>query len=436
MTYKYLQASPTYGKTQKEIYVDLFQETLNQQFTNASDIWTIQEETSFGSQEYQDVDVRIVTHVISSATGKPLGDDYKQILFSDLAHSVGLGFMYQFSDNYWLAVNPERIKNLASSIYVKRCNNTLRWIGTDGAYYSEPCNIDYEILRNVNNESPASLAVIPSGRVEVICQYNDRTNLIRPNQRFLFGNDNNWTAYKVSGGGINNYQNTETLDNETVGFIRLTMEVNYISDNDDLTNGIAYESKQVYAITLDQTAIAGNPTAKRQLYATVTLNGNTVSRTVLWSSSDTTKATVNSVGLVTFVANGTSTITCALDGDATIKDTVVATISSTASDIYQVVFTPNTNYILEGEEETYDVYLYKNGTVQANLFTFSVDAGDVPSTNFAFSYSATPGNSFTLENKVRFLTDYITVTCTCVPIGGIPSTSKVGTMEINLKGVW
>jgi hypothetical protein len=428
MSYKFLKSSPTFGKTQQEVYKGLFQETLNNQFTNTSDIWTIEEEVSFGSETYQDVDVRVVTHVISSATGKPLGDDWKQILFQDLEHSVGLGFLYQFSDNYWIAINPERIKNLAASIYVKRCNNTLRWIDDDGAYHSEPCSIDYEILRNVNNESPSSLVVLPSGRIIVICQFNERTNLIRPNQRFLFGNSGNWTAYKVSGGGVNNYQNTETLDNTTVGFIRLTMEVNYVSDNDDLTNGIAYEEKMEYALSLSPTTLSGIPTKTAQLYYTVTLNGSTVDRDVIWSSSDVKKATVNSTGLVTMVANGTATITCSLDGDSTVKSTCSVTVSATPSDIYQVIITPDTNYILEGETENYTVYLWKNGTIQADTFSFSVTTNTVPTDHFAFSYSVSPGNLFSIKNEEMFLTDHLTITCT--------SGTHVGSLDIYLRGSW
>ena len=437
MSYDYLKASPTYGQTQKQIYVGLFQETLNQQFTNASDVWTVSEEDSIGSQTYHDVDVRIVTHVISSATGKYLGDDYKQILFSDLGHSVGLGFMYQFSNNYWVTINTERIENLASSTYVKRCNNTLRWIGNNGEYFSEPCNLDYEILRNVNNESPSNLIVTPSGRFEIIVQFNDRTNTIRPNQRFLFGNADNWTAYKIVGGGINNYQNTETLDDTTVGFIKLTVVVDYVSDNDDTTNGIAYTEKQDYALSISPSSVAGiYGTTGIKLYPTVTLNGDTVSRDVLWSSSATGIANIGATGvtgLVTLGNTGSAVITGVLKGNTGVSDTVAVTVSSSSSNIYQIVFSPNTNYILEGESQVYTVYLYTNGVKDTGAtFTYSVNARTVPTENFGFSYTATPGNGFTVQNIERCMTDYITVSCTTI-ISAVP---HIGTLDVNLRGSW
>ena len=362
MSYKFLQASPDYAKTQKEIYTDLFQTKLDEEFTNASDVWNIEEEVTFASGIYQDINVRITTHLISSVTGKFMGDDYKKILFKDLDHVTGIGYMYQFSDSYWITINSEKTKNLAASSIVKRCNNTLRWIDLDGRVHTVPCSIDYIILQNLDYTGATALAVIPSGTIEVIAQFNDETNLIMPNQRFLFGNNNNWSAYRVMGGGVNNYNNVETMDEDTVGFIRFTMKMDYLSDNDDLTNGIAYEEKQVYTLSVSPSTIAGIPTNTRQLYATVKMNGSTVSRTTVWVSSDITKATVNSSGLVTLVANGTATITCNLEGDLSVNDTAGVTVSSAPSDIYQVVIAPNKNYILEGDTQAYTVYLYKNNT--------------------------------------------------------------------------
>jgi hypothetical protein len=192
-----------------------------------------------------------------------------------------------------------------------------------------------------------------------------------------------------------------------------------------LTNGIAYTQKQVYTLELDRTTIAGIPTTTTQLIPTVKMNGLTVSRNVIWSSSNVAKATVSSTGLVTLVAIGTATITCSLEGDANIADTVAVTVSSTPSDIYEVIISPDTNYVLEGQTESYTVYLYKNGTVQAGTFTYSVNTRTVPTYNYVFTPSA---NGFTVHNNIKCLTDYITITCT--------TGSYNGALDIYLKGSW
>ena len=62
-----------------------------------------------------------------------------------------------------------------------------------------------------------------------------------------------------------------------------------------------------------------------QLEATVT-PGTTTTKTVIWSSSNEAIATVSNAGLVTAVAAGTATITCACSSDPSVKDTCGVTV--------------------------------------------------------------------------------------------------------------
>ena len=105
-TYNFLPASMAIvGKTPKEQYVDAFQETLNQQFYNSSDWWTINEETYLGSGEYQEVDVRINT-LINAETGLKLGDDWKSVLFKEIDHAIELGKLYVFDKRITIDFDP------------------------------------------------------------------------------------------------------------------------------------------------------------------------------------------------------------------------------------------------------------------------------------------------------------------------------------------
>jgi hypothetical protein len=441
MAYKYLSVSPSLNVTPKQTFVNDFQASLDVLFPIASDFWTIQEEETFASGVFQDVDVRIVTHVISSITGKLLGDDYRLILFPDLGHAVGLGYMYYFDSNYFITINSEKIKNLAAGATVKRCNNTLRWIDEEGAYHSIPCAIDYLVTRNKDIANTQALTVEPEGLIDVVCQFNNETNLIKPNQRFLFGNANNWTAYKQMGGGVNNFNNLTTLDNMSVGYMHLSMKTDYVSDNDDLTNGIAYEDKMEYTLTLGQTGITGIQGATGiQLPAMVELNGSSVERDIVWASSNISRATVGATGnpgIIALGTTGTAIITGALAGNTGVHAHANVTVVSAATDIYQVVIDPDTNYILEGETESYDVYLYQNGVKLAYIpFTASLNAGTVPSDHYAFGYTGMPGNTFDVENKEMYLDDHLTITYTAGATGGIPPTSQTKVQEINLRGSW
>lgn len=415
------------NKTPKQDYINLVQETLNEQFYNASDVYTIQEETSVGSGQYQNVDVR-VNNLINPTTADNVEDDFKKLIFPDLDHSVNLGRFYLFDDNYWITTNVDKIKSLAQTVIIRRCNNVLRWIDEQtGALYEEPCSIGYLIKENRDYSTAGSAIVVPSGMVDCFFQINTRTNKIKPTQRFLFGNPNNWTSYRVEGGGINNFNNQKTLDNNSATLGRYGLSVDFINEQtDNLTLGIANAYTNVYEITLNQSTGSGSTSQTIQLEATVTLNDETVTRNVTWTSSNTAVATVSSTGLVTILATGNSTITCSLENNSTVSDTCVITGTGSPVDNYQVIFSPDSNYVLEGAEKTWTVYLYKNNVQQVDTFTFSLDSNTVPATKY--TYTVLGGNSFKIKNIERFLTDYLEITAT--------SGSYNKTITVNLRGAW
>jgi hypothetical protein len=427
MAYRLLDASLSMNHDPKSVYTEQFQTILAQDFKNSFDWYTIQEELVFASGELSDIDVRI-NHAIDARTNQKLGDDYKLILFSDTTKATGLGYLYYFDSNYWITINTESIKNLATSITVKRCNNTLRWVDNGGAKHSSPCSISYVIKENRDYGGGGSTVVTPFGVIDVIAQLNTETNLIRPNQRFLFGNTSSWHGYKVFGGGVNSYNNLQTEDNTSAGLLTLTMQVDYVNDDvDDLTNGIALDmDKTLYTLSLYPATISGGVAQTVQLVASTFLNGVQVTRDVTWSTSDGTKATVSTSGLVTFVAIGSCTITATLEDNVSISDTCSVTVGGSPVNTYQILITPDENFILEGDSKTFVVKLYKNGVDQSAAFVFSVDTGNVPLENYLYDTIST--SSFTVTNLERFLTDTLDITCTS------GAYSKV--LQINLRGSW
>jgi hypothetical protein len=428
MAYKFTNASMSInGKTPKEDYIGLFQETLNQQFYNSSDWWTIQEEIPYASDSFVNTDVRI-THVINAETGVKLGDDWKTILFKEVDHEIYVGRLYMFDDNTWLVVNTEVIKNLTATATVKRCNNMLRWVDVDtGALYTEPCTIDYLIKEPRDYATAGSALVTPSGYVQIKAQFNSRTNTIRPNQRFLFGNPTNWTAYKVVGTGMNNYNNLQTTDNMSAGILLLEMVANYVNyETDDITLGIADVNQNIYTVSINETGINGVVGTNVSLTTTVTYNGNTVTRPITWSSSNTSIATVSSSGVVSMVAAGSAVITANITNNSASATRTVTVNPSGSANNRSVVISPNTNYIFEGETSVYSVFLYVNGAVQGSTFTITCAQNSVPLVNYSFTQ--TDGNHFSIKNIERCLISNLTVTCT--------SGTDIGTMNIFLKGAW
>lgn len=429
VTYKYTRASQNAGAKKgldpKSQLIDLFQQTLNEQFYNSSDWWTIQEETSVGSGVFENIDVRI-SHVINAETGLKLGDDWKTVLFKEVDHTIELGKYYIFDGSTWLTTNTEIIKNLTATCTIRRCNNTLRWLDEPtGAYYEEPCCIEYLVKEPRDYATQGSPFMTPGGFLHILTQFNEKTNLINENQRFLFGNLNHWTGYKVIGTGLNDFQNMQTFDNASAKVLVVDMAANFIDNQlDDVANGIANVYKNTYTLVLDKTIASGSPGGMVKLTGAVTLNGTSVDRNLEWNSSNTIIATVSS-GCVVLKATGSCVVTANIENNS-VSASCAITVSGSPAINNTVKITPDKNYVLEGSTTTYAVYLYKNDVLQADTFTISCNGNAVPSTSYTFLQ--TDGNHFSILNNTRDLNSYLTIQAT--------SGSNAKTFDVMLRGAW
>jgi len=412
-TYKYTQASiaaaARKGNSPKNQYIDLFQETLKEQFYNSSNWWTIEEETILGSEEYQNIDVRIA-HVINAETGLKLGDDWKTVLFKEIDHRIELGRLYKFDNSTWLTINLEIVKNLTGTCTIRRCNNSLRWINeSTGAYYEEPCIIEYMVKEPRDYVTQGSPFMTPGGFLHIETQLNDRSNIIKQNQRFLFGNVGHWGCYKVIGTGINDFRNTQTYDESSAKILSLDLIANFVNDElDDVVLGIADVYTNVYTISLNHSYIEGIPGNTIQLLETVTYNKDTVERPVEWSSSNSHIATVSGSGLVSLVGIGSCVITANIVNNST-SASCITLVTNTPIVNTEVRISPDINYILEGSSQTYSVYLYKDGVQQSDVFSISC-SGSVPTTSYTFTQ--TNGNTFVINNITKDMSSHLTIECT------------------------
>lgn len=415
------------NKNPKGTLISDFQTNLEKEFYVSSDWFTIQKEYPYGSEEYVDTDVRINT-LFEAKTAMAIGDDFKKLLFKSPAEAATLGQYFQFDNNYWIVSNIENIKNLASTCVIRRCNNLLRWKDFDtGLVYSQPCVIDYTIKETRDYSTGGASLVQPSGFMEIFSQFNIRSNKIRPSRRFIFGNQNNWNAYKIMGGGINNYNNLFTSDMNSVGLLRLSLLANQLnSDTDDLVNGVADAGEYAYTLSLNVSNLSMALGDIYTIIPTVELNGGSITRAVTWSSSKTNVATISSGGVITPVSAGTSTITCSLTDNPSITETCSLTVTSTPTNNYSVLVSPSIDYVYEGEEQVFTTSLYLNGILQPDTFTYSLNTNGVPSSNY--QYNILSGNTIWVRNIKRYDQSSLIFTAT--------SGSTSIQMPILLKGGW
>lgn len=430
--YKYTLASLAAGAQKgyepKSDYVTLFQKTLDEQFYNASNWWTIQEETSIGSQIFRDVDVRI-SHVINAETGLKLGDDWKTLYFKSTSIPPELGRFYNFDDSIWLTTNIELYKNLTATCTIRRCNNTLRWIDeATGIFYEEPCAIEYLVKEPRDYATQGSPFKTPGGFVHIDTQFNSRTNLINENQRFLFGNPGHWTGYKVIGTGINDFRNTSTYNWEDARILTLDLIADFVNDElDDIVNGIADVNTNLYTISITEDSFSGLPGEGIQLHVDITYNNHSVTREVEWSSSNILAATVTSSGYVNFIATGNAVITANIKGNPA-SDTCDIIVSETPETNFEIRISPNKNYVLEGDTQIFQVFLYEDGAETPELLSITCDRNDVPSENYTFT-GGSAVNSFQILNKIKDVNSYLTIECSS---GSIVSKQY----NIFLRGAW
>lgn len=427
MAYKHLTSSLLItGKSPKEDYIDLFQETLNQQFYNSSDWWTVQEETSQGSKTYTNIDVRI-SHLINAETGLKMGDDWKTVLFKEIDHAIEVGKQYIFDENTWLTINTEKIKNLTGTCTIRRCNNTLRWVEeSTGIYYEEPCCIEYMVKEPRDYATGGSPFITPGGFLHITLQFNERTNKIKQNQRFMFGNPQHWTCYKVIGTGINDFRNETTYDNGSAKLLILDLVANFVNDElDDIVNGIADTKTNLYQISLNIPSASGKVGDTVQLVANVLYNGNTTDRTLVWETSDSKVATVDANGLVTLKKIGTCIITAGIENNSA-NATCAIVVNTSPVSVEEVRISPDKNYVLEGSTDTFAVYLFTNNVQETDVFNITCDGNGIPQKHYVFQQI--DGNHFSIKNNLRFLTTALTITCV--------SGTNTKTIDINLRGGW
>lgn len=228
----YLNSLPS--STQQSFLNDL-QQTINEQFQIASDVYTIQEEQNFGKLDWQDINCRI-THVLPDTNISPQkkSDDWRNIIFDNISHYYALGIRYQFDDNVWITVQSDYYHKPTASAIIRRCDSTFKFYDANQNLVEEPVIIDYDL--RLTKLLFGKDIILPQGHITVICQMNDSTKQISINKRFMLSETE---VYKVD--YINNYIRKNTYDKTSVPLIYMTLYKDEVSPTDDVTNLVANE---------------------------------------------------------------------------------------------------------------------------------------------------------------------------------------------------
>lgn len=307
--------------TPNDYFREQQQAFITQEWENTSARYTIKEQSDFGSEVYNDIEVWIDYVVGLGSRGTTNGDDFRQILFESITHEVKRGLYYQFDDNYWITYFTDNYSSLTKDVGVRRCNNVMRIIDPEnGSIFSAPCVIDYDMASP--SQQVSRYVITPNNHATVMVQGNEDTlRLFKLNTRYIFGG----RPFKLLA-----YQNTlidESISN-TPTLLYLDLYLDEIHPEDDIENQLASNGNYVYSISIDSDDMELVSGSSGQLTATVTLNGKEVNKEVAWTSSNENYVQIDNQGNFNVIGkeNDSCSIIAEIIGNSSITDSINITI--------------------------------------------------------------------------------------------------------------
>lgn len=381
------------SQTPNEEWRQSHQSFIDSTWNNTTLLKTVEEETSIGSNVFNNIEVwknsisEFAINTIKNAK------DFRRLFFQNQTHEVLRGLKYKFNNNVWLCYEETTEEEPYQEISVRRCNNICKWVDKDtGEIIEEPCILDYE-TSSVNVVYTKDVATANS-KVILILQGNEKTHKLIKNQRFIFSG----VPYKFN--AYNNYMQQDYITKD-VPLLFLDCYLDQEMPSDDMINNIANRYDYTYYLSIQQDNIEQVSGFSGQLTEQVTYNNNIVNMGVVWSSSDDSIVTIDSNGnynIIGTTVGSSVTITCAIDGNSNVYDTITITIvNSVVSE--KILIVTQVTELSQYDSVTINANVYNNGEKQTDIVTCVANWADT-SKIFPIGYNK--------DNYVKWDTNYST----------------------------
>jgi hypothetical protein len=254
-----------------------------------------------------------------------------------------------WNNQHWLCTNVDSDKEIYAKGIIERCNNTLKWQNSTGEIKEYPCIISDKSSTYADGTLETKYIVIADDQILITIQSNSDTLQLELDKRFIFNHSKN-DIYKLS--------KIQPLLKE--GILYLTMTKNQYGANDRLDLNLADYVQNNFALTITNgDTVSLNTSDTLQLVCELRNNGTPVENpTITYQSSDITKATVSSTGLITAISTGVVTITATSNN---VNDSIEVTVEEVVVDNYSIVIS-GSNSIYQGQSKSYSCVVYNNGT--------------------------------------------------------------------------
>jgi hypothetical protein len=332
--------------------------TLHEQYMNtitSSLIDGFEDNVSYKAIEYKKKNevayTTIDTHVfqVKKDTEDTSLDGTKRIIFKDLEFISSDGDLLKFNNSDWLVTSTNNIDIIHSCI-VMQTNNTLTFQISDGTIKSYPCVINDKSTQISDGLDETKYIIISDDQILVTVSNNIDTTQIELNKRFIFNHDKN-CIYKL----------TKIQSLFSNGLLYLTMTKEQFGVNDRLDLNLADYVQNDFVLTiLNGDTASLNTSQTLQIQTELRNNGVLVENpVVVYSSLSPTIASVSSIGLITPLLAGITTIRATSNS---VSDTISVTVEEVITNNYSVEFiSPIITQIYQGQTKTLSIKVLNNG---------------------------------------------------------------------------
>ena len=300
-----------------------------------------------------------------------------------------ISFNYGGKLKHWLltSVDNQNLYEVKGKLF--ECTNILKWYDSFGKLHSFPCIFYPQSKANSFDFNQSINTLNALCKVEV--QYNDYTNLIKADDRFIL----NGLAYSVS--SVNKHKMNDCFDPNSVSTIVFDLSVCDAQEDDDLINNVANTKKFAYTIQITENDFECTANTSDNLSWSVKLGESVVDIPVEFKSSDETMVKVYDNGYYEAINEGMAIIMCNIKGNIAVADSVQITVGKVSADLVSIKLSPNDTKILQGESNTYEVARYVN----ESKTDYVLEIQDISTLDKSYYDIFIGANTFTIKNNKK-----------------------------------
>jgi len=289
--------------------------------------------------------------------------------------SIRQGEYIHWNNGTWICLGVDtQYANKQKGMIYECLDENMNWIDEYG-YHSFPFFSLAKVLRDPLSDGRAISLV--EDTMEAYLQNNEETIRINENVRFAFGVD---SIFRV----------IERIDYAIDNTLKIIMKKDERRPTDNFIDNIAENT--IIQIIVEPLFINGNIGGQQQLMSTIRINGKEdLTKTIVWSSSDPSIATINSFGLVSFVSLGICNIVAEYNG---IKTTTSVECTATPIISTEYIIEPLIEIIPIGKSYVYTINKYVNGILVPDSFTIT----DMTVSSTGYEFNQITSNTYSLKN--------------------------------------